>query len=206
MGDRVLRALASALAKGNGKVKVRYGRRCALTLAAAGRGRRQQEGVDVGSRKQMRRPQQEAGVDVVGSTWRGVDVGSREQMRRRQQEAGIDVVGSRKQMWIVLNVVVRTWRGVDVGSKKTLTEGGLLKEKKINFVGEDVSLGRQEDKSRRGREAGRSRRKTPQGGRETGRRRQDGRAASKNIAGRPRRKTSQGGRETDRRPALEAGR
>ena len=27
MGDRVLRALASALAKGNGKVKVRYGRR-----------------------------------------------------------------------------------------------------------------------------------------------------------------------------------
>ena len=27
MGNRVLRALASALAKGNGKVKVRYGRR-----------------------------------------------------------------------------------------------------------------------------------------------------------------------------------
>ena len=111
-------------------------------------------------------------------------------------------------MWIVLNVVVRTWRGVDVGSKKALTEGGSPKEKKkkINFVGEDVSPGRQEDRSRRGREAGQSRRKTPQGGRETGRRRQDGRAASKNVAGRPRRKTSQGGRETDRRPALEAGR
>ena len=101
----------------------------ALTLAAAGRGRRQQEGVDVGSRKQMRRRQQEAGVDVVGSTWRGVDVGSRKQMRRRQQEAGVDVIGSRKQMWIVLNVVVRTWRGVDVGSKKALTEGGSPKKK-----------------------------------------------------------------------------
>ena len=179
----------------------------ALTLAAAGRGRRQQEGVDVDSRKQMRRWQQEAGVDVVGSTWRGVDVCSREQMRRRQQGAGVDIVGSRKQMWIVLNVVVRTWRGVDVGSKKALTKGGSLKEKK-NFVGEDYRRGgrktdlveaeRQGDLvARRHRAAGRR----VAGGRTAGRRRK----MSQGDLVTRRRKTSQGGRETDRRPALEAG-